>query len=344
MKKILLIALTLVLCTTCAIAPASTALADDYGISTYSAFALNVAVNTGVASVTVKYGSTTKTFTSSGSVTINQGTSYTWTAVAEPGYTLSASSGSGTMNYAHGIGPTATKNSYTLTVTINTGIQSVTVVAGSTTKTFTSSGTMSIDAATYVRYTATAKAEYTIDSGSEGTFTMSGSKTIAPTATHIPYTLTVTLNEGVQSITVTYGSTTKTFTSSGSISVPFATSFTWTATAKSGYELSQSSGGSTMYYPITISPTASRITYTVSVSKWEPSVIPSISVSWSLTWASGATITANVSNYVTMTVASDGMSVTLTKIKDFDGSNMVLTCYLTADPTVKATCTVTCGS
>lgn len=269
MKKILLISLTLVLCITCSIAPMSTALADNSGIATYSSYALNVTVNTGVASITVKYGSTSKTFTSSGSVTLSQGTSYTWTAVAEPGYTLSASSGSGTMYYPHGIGPTAT---------------------------FTS------------------------------------------------YTLTITLNEGVQSITVTYSSTTKTFTSSGTLSIPSGVTFTWTATAKSGYALSQSSGSGTMTAAKSIAPTASRTTYTVSVSSWEPSVIPSISVTWTLTWTTGASITANVSNYVTMTGSSDGMSVTLTKIKDFAGSNMVLTCYLTANPSVKATCTVKCES
>lgn len=161
-------------------------------------------------------------------------------------------------------------------------------------------------------------------------------------ATYATFTLTVAVNTGVESVTITCGSTTKTFTSTGGIALTQFATYTWTAVAKEGYYLQQSSGSGCMNSPSTLSVEAYRLSYTVTASYTPTSALALFD--WSLEWASGKSLTGNPSDYVTMTVASDTKSVTLTFVKNFSAGEMVLTCYAAEDHTVKATCTVKCSS
>ena len=373
-------------------------------VSTYK---LTVTINSNVASITVNYGSSSQTFTSSGSLTIEHGTSVSWTGKAKTGYKLSATSGSFTMTGAKTIAPTASIRSYKLTITVNEGVDYI-VVNGTR---YTSSSTVTLKYGTSVSWTASPKAGYTLSSSS-GSFKMTGAKTIAPTTTQQTYTLTVTVNTGVSSIAVTYGSSSKTFTSSGTLTVTHGTSVSWTTTAKTGYTVTSNGGGGTnITGNYTISPTAAINTYTVQffvngkvaktvtvnygekVSSFTPNVVGydfggwysnsgltnafdfntsitsnvtiyakttvktfTISITsylpanadpqfgWKLEWASGKALSGAVSDYVTLTVASNKLSVTLTFKQDFTGGEMVLTCYSTLNSNVKATVKVTCGS
>lgn len=81
---------------------------------------ITVTVNSNVSSISVTYYNTsgvqtTTQFTSSGSVTAQQGRAYSWTATANSNYTMSSSSGSGTLTSNTTISPTASPNSYTIT-------------------------------------------------------------------------------------------------------------------------------------------------------------------------------------------------------------------------------------
>lgn len=380
--------------------------------STQQTYTLTVTVNTGVSSIAVTYGSSSKTFTSSGTLTVTHGTAVSWTATAATGYNLTtSSSGNFTMTAATSVAPMAALKSYTLTVTVNTGVSSIVVTYGSSTKTFTSSGTLTVTHGTAVSWIASASTGYNLSSSS-GSFTMIAATSVAPTASLKSYTLTVTVNTGVSSIAVTYGSSSKTFTSSGTLTVTHGTSVSWTTTAKTGYTVTSNGGGGTnITGNYTISPTAAINTYTVQffvngkvaktvtvnygekVSSFTPNVVGydfggwysnsgltnafnfdtaitsnvtiyakmtvktfTISITsyiptnadpqfgWKLEWASGKSLTGAVSDYVTLTVASNKLSVTLTFKKDFTGGEMVLTCYSTLNSNVKATVKVTCGS
>lgn len=304
-------------------------------ITTYP---LTITVQSNVASISVTIDGTTTKYTFSTVVNVRSGASVSWTATAATGYNLSSSSGSFTMTTASSIAPTTSVKTFTVTVTVNAGVEYIRVNGTR----YDSTTTLSFSYGSSVSWEASPKTGYTL-SQTSGSFTVTSAKTIAPTATAKTYVLTVTVNTGVQSVVVKYGSNSKTFTSSGTLSVTHGTSVSWQANPKAGYILSQTSGSFTMTNASTIAPTASVKSFTISVASYTPSNADA-QFSWKLEWASGKSLTSDVSNYVTMTVASDGKSVTLTFVKDFSTGEMVLTCYATADPTVKATCTVKCSS
>ncbi len=235
-------------------------------------------------------------------------------------------------------------DTYTLYIYVNTGVSSVTVNNGIEDVTYTTSTSITVLRSS-VTWSATAKDGYTMDESS-GTLTLVSDdlNTLSPTASEIvvtKYKLYVNLGTGVKSVKVIVNSTTYNFSSSSYMTVDANSSISWSATAASGYKTS-SGGGFVLTQETTISATATVESFTVTAT-----VTPSdasCTLGWTLAWVSGKSLSGSVSDYVTMTVASDGKSVTLTFVKDFSAGEMVLTCYATADPTVKATCTVKCGS
>lgn len=301
-------------------------------------YPLTISLNSNVASISVTIDGTTTRYTSSTVVNVRSGASVGWAATAVTGYNLSSSSGSFTMTTASSIAPTTSVKTFTVTVTVNAGVEYIRVNGTR----YDTSTTLSFSYGASVSWEASPKTGYTL-SQTSGSFEVTSAKTIAPTTTAKTYILTVTVNTGVQSVVVKYGSNSKTFTSSGTLSVTHGTSVSWQANSKAGYTLSQTSGSFTMTNASTIAPATSVKSFKISIANYTPSNADA-QFSWKLEWTSGKSLSGAVSDYVTMTVASDGKSVTLTFVKDFSAGEMVLTCYATADPTVKATCTVKCGS
>ena len=235
----------------------------------------------------------------------------------------------------------------TIYIEVNEGVARILLCLGTTfdaslATTYSSSTSISAMANGNYTWMAYAESGYTLNQSSGSLKTVAGANYISPTASkNAVYTLTVTKNTGISSITVVYGSSSKTFTSSGTLSINQGTSVSWTATAAPGYNLSSSSGSFTMTSNNTVAPTATVKSYKVT-AYWSPSdATPNFT--WTLAWASGKALSGAVTDYVTMTVASDGKSVTLTFKKAFTGAEMILTCYATNNPSVKATCTVTCS-
>lgn len=120
---------------------------------------------------------------------------------------------------------------------------------------------------------------------------------ISPIATKIVYyTVYVTLNTGVKSITVNgYG----TYTSSTSLTIESGTTLSWSAVSRTGYSLNNSSGSTTVTGNTSISPTASVSTSgTHNGRSW---IDLGLSVLWatydvgSYTW--GSTSSAEGSGY-----------------------------------------------
>lgn len=62
-------------------------------------------------------------------------------------------------------------------------------------------------------------------------------------------------------------------------------------------------------------------------------------INWNLKWKDGTN--ANISNYITISVASDTFSVTLTQKEQFS-QQIILTAASTLNPDIKATCTLDC--
>lgn len=241
--------------------------------------------------------------------------------------------------------------STTIYVTLNEGVASISINVGTSysasgATVFTSSGTFTAMPLKTYYWCATAKSGYTMTTSS-GTITPAANlyNEVSPSATKSTtmYTLTVTINTGVARVVLTYGDgTNRSVSATSTLNIESGTSVSWTATAKPGYNLSSSSGSFTMTSAKTIAPTATVKSFTVRVSSYTPSDAYA-AFSWTLEWAEGEELTGDPTDYVTMTVASDGMSVTLTFKKAFTAGAMILTCYATNNPSVSATCTITCG-
>lgn len=236
-----------------------------------------------------------------------------------------------------------------ITITLKTGVASISVCLGDTfnqdtATVYTSNSTLlSLPGRSY-SWVATAKTGYVMDVESGVLTPVSGGiNTIAPTASKQTFTLTVVILNGMDNIKITYGSNSKTFTSTGAVDVEYGTNVSWTATPKVGYKISSgsSSGSFTMTSANTIAPAVTVKSFTVTAS-WTPAA-EDPDLTWTLTWASGKALTGAVTDYVTMTVSADKKSVTLTFKKAFTNGQMILTCYATNNPSVKATCTVTCS-
>lgn len=233
------------------------------------------------------------------------------------------------------------------TIRLKTGVASISVCLGDTFNqdtaiVYTSDSTLFALPGKSYSWVATAKTGYVMDVES-GVFTpvSGGTNTIAPTASKQSFTLTVVILNGMDNIKITYGSNSKTFTSTGTVDVEYGTSVSWTATAATGYNLTTGSGSFTMTSARTITPVAKAKSFTVTATCTP--VDEDVDLTWTLAWASGKALTGAVTDYVTMTVSADKKSVTLTFKKAFTSGQMILTCYVTNNPSVKAMCTVTCS-
>lgn len=79
-------------------------------------------------------------------------------------------------------------------------------------------------------------------------------------------------------------------------------------------------------------------TYTITATV-EPSDVVNKKLKWQLNWTSSVSL--KISSYVTMEVAEDTLSATITYIKNFD-TQIILTVNSQASTSVKATCTLDC--
>lgn len=295
-------------------------------------YPLTITLNTNVTSISVTIDGTTTKYTSSAVVNVKQGASVSWTAAVATGYNLSSSGGSFTMTTASSISPTASIKTFTVTVTLNTGVDSIRINGTS----YTSSQRLTLNYGTSVSWSATPKTGYTLSQAS-GSFTVTSARTIAPTATLKTFTVKFVVDGSVvKTVNINYGQTVSSFTPS----VAGYNFVGWYSNSNLTESYNFSKGVTTdlyLYAKMTVK------SFTVSIASYAPPNADA-KFSWKLEWTSGKSLTGAVSDYVTMTVASDGMSVTLTFKKNFSAGEMVLTCYATADPTVKATCTVKCSS
>lgn len=384
-------------------------------------YILTVTVTGRVSSVTVQYGSTSKTFTESGTAEVPYGTTVSWSAVAKTGSAMDTASGSVTMYGPQSIAPTASAIHYTVTVNVNAHVQSVRFGDIE----YTSSTTFQATYGAYYTWQATAEDGYTLSSSS-GSFTVTGSLTISPTATLKSFTLSVTVNNNVSSVNVQRTSSPKANATIGAITngatIYWGDVLTVSATPCNGFEMhayqneytvsnnivvapvakaneykllknyntgiagivverlqSPNKGvpygivgnGETLYYGdvlrvtvtaargytvdgnsvieytvsdnVTITPTATPKTFTVSISSYEPEEATRFAVRWTLEWASGVVAEGSTADYVEMIVADDGMSVTLTFKKDFHGNAMVLRCTSVYNENAFEIRSVTCG-
>lgn len=131
----------------------------------------------------------------------------------------------------------------TLTVIVNANVKQIDVTVDGVKTTYTSSTTVQVPVGVTVSWTATANTGYTLSASSGNLGQVTEDKTIAPTASVMTYTLTITINKGVKNISVKIGlETTKFFTSSTTRSVEHGTKVTWTATANDGFKTDVASG------------------------------------------------------------------------------------------------------
>ena len=126
---------------------------------------LTVTVNANVKQIDVTVNGVKTTYTRSTTVQIQKGAIVSWTATANTGYTMSASSGNfGEITTNQTIAPTASVTIYTLTITKYSGVKSITVTIGANSpETFTSSTTRSVAYGTKVTWTPVAEDGYELD-------------------------------------------------------------------------------------------------------------------------------------------------------------------------------------
>lgn len=101
--------------------------------------------------------------------------------------------------------------------------------------------------------------------------TETGTLTSATQSYVMPYKITLTKNTNVSSISLIYypfnGSTQTEVTTAGIYYGKASSPYSWTATAATGYNISSGSGSGTLSGAITIAPTASRKTFTITFGK-----------------------------------------------------------------------------
>lgn len=194
----------------------------------------------GVQSVTVN-GATY--YDPSGSITVKKGDRVSWSATAKTGYNIvSGGSGSVTITGNHHVDiQTAPEPdpTYTFSWSGDGGVQSVTVNGSSV----SISNSITVKKGDVVSWSATAKTGYRIVSGGSGSVTINADYHVDITTEKEPdpeYTFSWSIDEGVASITVN-GST---YTSDGSITVKKGDSVSWSASAKSGYNIMSGGSGS----------------------------------------------------------------------------------------------------
>lgn len=208
------------------------------------------------------YGSWNFTSLSAPTVTVRTNTSVTVKNNNAYACTLYWGTSSGATTYSTSIGASATIN---VTSNINAG----------TLYYFTVKATQSRSKTTY----SVSKSWSTSTVSGDNTLTLTGSSSsgtengslIASSSTSFttPYSITLTKNTNVSSISLTYvnnSGTSTTVTSGGTYYGKKGSSYSWSASAATGYDISSGSGSGTLNGNISISPTASAKAYTLSMS------------------------------------------------------------------------------
>ena len=253
--------------------------------------AIDVAFNTGISGITIKYQSAsgttvTVTPTAAGAVTNSSfsGAQITCTPTAAQYYTISATGNIAAANNETKVtvSPTASEKKRAIDVTFNSHISGITVKyqssSGTTvTVTPTASGavTNSSFSGAKVTYTVTAAAYYTASGGELPAADNTTKVTVSPTASEKKRAIDATLNANVASLTVKYQSSsgttvTVTPTASGAItnSSFSGAKVTWNATASTYWTMTTSGEipAADNTTKVTVSPTATRRARAVTLS------------------------------------------------------------------------------
>ena len=201
-----------------------------YAVWVPKTFALTLTKGTGVEKINYKINgadSYTSVTTSTTTVNVNYGTRYMYFGTASTGYTMSSctstSACSGIMTATKSVTLSAKLNTYTMTITKNTGIKTIYYKvngASSWTSTTSSTSVSGVKYGTVVTYYYTVSTGYTASktctSSSPCTLSSSvtGNLTLSPTATLNSYTIVFNSNGGtgtMSNLAMTYG-TAKTLT------------------------------------------------------------------------------------------------------------------------------------
>lgn len=226
-------------------------------------YALTLTLGTGIKNVVVN----NKTYTSSTKFGVTPNSTVSYTVNCSDGYMLSGNVASGTTTYTGSMTMSSAKSlSFSgtlmpkLTVTVDEGISSYFVshpAAGS----YTGNRTFYYGSTTSVTWSVTAKSGYTVAGATGGTISVSSSTAKLNFTTTCK--LTVTIGTGVAGVTVN-GTT---YTSNTSLQLATGSTVSWSATAATGYTLSQTSGSLTMSASQTLAPSATPIPYTITFTK-----------------------------------------------------------------------------
>jgi hypothetical protein len=266
---------------------------------------VSLTLNTGVASI--QYSSTeadgttgaSGTATASTSVTVGYGSVFSAAATAATGYTINTSTYGVTVDGNESWSPTATRKTYTVTISKGTGVSSfswtVTKWNGGTTTGSTSPVTVEYGDSITITGTATSAAYNTPSSITYSNIT--ANKTASLTTTYKTFTVTISKGTGVN--TVTYdvynesGTKTSTGLTSTTCTVRYGGKVVITgATVNTGYNAaSYTATTSNITSTKTISVTTTRKTFTVTISKGTGIS----SFSWTRTKWSGGTTTGTTS-------------------------------------------------
>ena len=195
-----------------------------YAVWAPKTFALTLTKGTGVEKINYKINgadSYTSVTTSTTTVNVNYGTRYMYFGTASTGYTMSSctstSACSGIMTATKSVTLSAKLNTYTMTITKNTGIKTIYYKvngASSWTSTTSSTSVSGVKYGTVVTYYYTVSTGYTASktctSSSPCTLSSSvtGNLTLSPTATLNSYTIVFNSNGGtgtMSNLAMTYG-------------------------------------------------------------------------------------------------------------------------------------------
>lgn len=310
---------------------------------------ITVSLGTGVASVeyaVIEADGTSGpggTLTSSGSVTVGYGAQVAFLATASTGYNL----GSYTTSYSSVTADftasfTATRKTYTVTISKGTGISGATYTiynaAGTATATGQTATTATVEHGGKITFTSvTASTGYKVNSYT-ATHTITAAKTISLTASWKTYTVTISKGTGVSTVTYTIYNESGTATATGQTATTATVRHNGkikitAVTVATGYNTATYTAEHTITAAKTISVTTTRKTFTVTISK-DTGIS---SFSWTRTKWNGGTTTGTTSP-VTVEYG-DSISVTSTASTGYQNPTTLSYSSITANKSGTLTAT-----
>jgi hypothetical protein len=268
---------------------------------------ITISLGTGVASVEYAVieangvSGPSGTLTSSGSVTVGYGAQIAFLATASTGYNL----GSYTTSYSSVTADftasfTATRKTYTVTISKGTGISGATYTiynaAGTATATGQTATTATVEHGGKIKFTSvTASTGYQVNSYT-ATHTITAAKTISLTASWKTYTVTISKGTGVSTVTYTIYNESGTATATGQTATTATVRHNGKikitgVTVATGYNTATYTAEHTITAAKTISVATTRKTFTVTITKGTGIS----SFSWTRTKWSGGTTTGTTS-------------------------------------------------